>query len=111
MEKHKLKIRITVNDAVAMGPGKFELLQLIQHTGSITEAAKRMNMSYKRAWDLVKEMNRLFKEPLVATTAGGWRGGGSCVSAHGMMVIKCYLKLIQNVEHDDQFKKLKTLLH
>ena len=61
----QLKLRILFDDAM-LGPGKADLLHLIQQTGSISAAGKSMNMSYKRAWMLVEEMNAAFHEPLVS---------------------------------------------
>ncbi|GAB3641843.1 winged helix-turn-helix domain-containing protein [Spirosoma arcticum] len=66
-----------------MGVGRMELLQHIQHTGSINQAAKAMRMSYKRAWELVHSMNTLADAPLVVTQTGGEKGGGAIVTAEG----------------------------
>src|SRR5262245_5104536 len=59
------RLRVLCGEDVALGPGKVDLLVLIDQTGSIREAAERMGMSYMRAWKLVKTMNACFKEPLV----------------------------------------------
>jgi iron(III) transport system substrate-binding protein len=64
---------------VALGPGKAELLELVQKHGSITKAARQMNMSYMRAWTLIQLMNRCFKSPVVVTQHGGARGGGGAI--------------------------------
>ena len=74
MNKIKTKIQIFNESNSAFGPGKAELLLAISNNGSISSAAKSMNMSYKRAWDLVNEMNMGFKEDLVATKIGGSHG-------------------------------------
>ena len=66
-----------------MGIGRLELLQHIQRTGSINQAAKAMRMSYKRAWELVRSMNTLADAPLVATQTGGGKGGGAVVTSEG----------------------------
>ena len=55
--KLKLQLRILLNQDIAFGPGKAELLEEIRRTGSISQAAKSMNMSYRRAWQLVETMN------------------------------------------------------
>ncbi|HQV26197.1 MAG TPA: LysR family transcriptional regulator, partial [Acinetobacter sp.] len=57
----KLHIRILLEDEIAFGPGKADLLEAIQRTGSISQAAKSMNMSYRRAWQLVETMNQSFQ--------------------------------------------------
>lgn len=80
MSKAKLQIRprlrVMVGRNIALGPGKVQLLELLQKTGSITRAAREMDMSYMRAWTLIRTMNRCFKEPIVVSTHGGAHGGG-----------------------------------
>lgn len=66
-----------------MGVGRLELLDHIQQTGSINQAAKAMRMSYKRAWELVHSMNTQADQPLVITQTGGSAGGGAIVTEEG----------------------------
>jgi molybdate transport system regulatory protein len=94
MSTYKLKIRIDVGKTTAMGPGKAELLELIRETGSISAAAKRMRMSYRRAWELVGVMNGCFDEPLVTTSAGGSHGGGAEVTEFGLSILHTYHQLV-----------------
>jgi molybdate transport system regulatory protein len=72
-----LRFRIVLTRGVALGPGKADLLGAIADTNSITAAASRFGMSYKRGWSLVRELNRAFAGPLVETAKGGSGGGGS----------------------------------
>ncbi len=67
----KLQIRILLEQNIAFGPGKADLLEAIERTGSISQAAKSMNMSYRRAWQLVDTMNQCFETALVETQTGG----------------------------------------
>ena len=76
--------------AVALGPGKADLLQAVAESGSISAAARAMGMSYRRAWTLVEAMNRDFREPLVATSAGGSGGGGARVTPAGREALGRY---------------------
>ena len=76
-----------------MGPGKAELLRNIAETHSITESAARMNMSYMRAWTLIKTMNGKFREPLVLATRGGARRGGAELTRTGQRVMELYATL------------------
>ena len=71
-----LRFRIVLKPGVAIGPGKADLLQAIDESESLTVAAKRCAMSYKRCWVLVQEMNAAFATPLVETAKGGTGGGG-----------------------------------
>ena len=91
---HTLKIRIDLGRTTAIGPGKAELLALIIETGSISAAAKRMRMSYRRAWELVDTMNRCFDQPLVSTSTGGVQGGGAVVTPLGHAVLRDYLAIV-----------------
>ena len=79
----RLTVRLLRDEEVAMGPGKADLLDAIRVTGSISAAARAMNMSYRRAWLLVDVMNRSFKEPLVHSAVGGQKGGGAQVTEAG----------------------------
>jgi molybdate transport system regulatory protein len=82
-----LSLRINLDPEGRIGPGKIELLEQIAAFGSISAAARRMEMSYKRAWDLVEEMNRLFGKPVVAAQTGGRKGGGAELTAVGLAVV------------------------
>ena len=89
----QIRIRLMLGDTIALGPGKARLLQAVAETGSITAAAKAMGMSYRRAWMLIDDMNRCFKQPLVETAKGGARGGGASVSDFGRDVLGRYLAI------------------
>lgn len=73
-----------------IGPGKAHLLQLISETRSVSEAARRMGIGYKQAWQMVVEMNGVFHRPLVESISGGSRGGGSRLSAAGRKALALY---------------------
>lgn len=89
----KPQIRIMFRKAIAMGPGKADLLQAIDRTGSISAAARDLGMSYRRAWLLVDTMNQCFKAPVVETLTGGQRGGGARVTELGHDVLARYLAM------------------
>ena len=84
------QIRILFRKAIAMGPGKADLLRAIDETGSISAAARQMEMSYRRAWLLVDTMNQAFKSPVVVTLTGGKAGGGAAVTEFGKEVLRRY---------------------
>lgn len=102
----KLQIRILLEQNIAFGPGKADLLEAIERTGSISQAAKSMNMSYRRAWQLVDTMNQCFETALVETQTGGTHGGGAAVTALGQKVLQHYRQTENNarqaLEHDYQ---------
>jgi molybdate transport system regulatory protein len=87
------RIRILRGGDIALGPGKVELLTLIGQTGSINQAARRMDMSYMRAWSLVQTMNRCFKKPLVLVSRGGEGGGGAELTETGCKVLALYQQM------------------
>ncbi len=85
------RFRILCGTAIAFGPGKADLLEAIQQTGSITKASGQLGMSYMRAWTLIRTMNRNFHEPLVAAMRGGMRGGGgAALTKTGSQVLALY---------------------
>src|SRR5438105_5517842 len=89
----KALFRVYCGDEIALGPGKVELLGHIAKTGSISESARRMAMSYNRAWLLVRTMNRCFKEPLVLASRGGDKHGGAELTKSGRDVLRLYRQL------------------
>ena len=102
MNSTNIKIRIPLGKLSAMGPGKADLLDAIERTGSISAAGRDLGMSYKRAWDLVDTMNRCFREPLVRTATGGSHGGGAAVTEFGHQVLKKYRALVLKANHSVQ---------
>ncbi len=99
-----LKLRLHLGDAIALGPGKIELLDALQKTGSISAAARSMKMSYRRAWLLIDTMNQCFKTPLVSTATGGKGGGGAKLTDLGQAVLMQYQRMehtaLQSIEAD-----------
>ncbi|MBC8041077.1 MAG: LysR family transcriptional regulator [Opitutaceae bacterium] len=84
------KIRMNSSRRFAFGPGKADLLARIEATGSISEAAKTMVMSYMRAWQIVKSLDGAFAEPLVLKSRGGKAKGGATLSETGREVLRLY---------------------
>jgi molybdate transport system regulatory protein len=82
-----LSLRINLDPGGRLGPGKIDLLEQIAAFGSISAAARAMEMSYKRAWDLVEEMNGIFERPLVSAKTGGKHGGGAELTPAGLSVV------------------------
>ncbi|MFZ5574861.1 MAG: winged helix-turn-helix domain-containing protein [Pseudomonadota bacterium] len=84
------RLRILLGTEIAIGPGKADLLDAIARSGSISAAAREMNMSYRRAWLLVDTMNRCFRSPLVEAAKGGSGGGGARITELGLDVLARY---------------------
>jgi molybdate transport system regulatory protein len=108
----KLRMRVTVGDVIAVGPGKIELLEALDETGSITAAAKSLGMSYRRAWLLIDELNRALREPAVTTAAGGAKGGGSVLTESGQALVSLYREIEQQAlaASKPEIRKLLKLL-
>jgi molybdate transport system regulatory protein len=108
----KIQARLMLDDEIAFGPGKADLLIAIQSTGSISAAGKHLGMSYRRAWLLVDAMNRCFQQPLVETATGGTQGGGTRLTPLGLDVIARYQQLQQDIHAlgEKHFPELKPLL-
>ena len=77
----RLTIRLDFSGGRRLGAGKAALLEAIEKTGSISAAGRAHQMSYRRAWLLVDELNQLFAEPLVAAHHGGAKGGGASLTS------------------------------
>lgn len=87
------RLRVVVGNDIALGPGKAELLEEIQRTGSILLAAKSMGLSYMRAWMMLKTMQRCFRQPLIQVTRGGRQGGGTLLTPFGEKALRHYRDL------------------
>jgi len=91
----RLSIRIDLPGGVRVGPGKIALLEAVAATGSISAAGRALRMSYKRAWDLIEQLNRDFGRKLVAAAPGGAGGGGATLTADGQALIGYYRDIEQ----------------
>jgi molybdate transport system regulatory protein len=89
----KPRLRVVCGKDIALGPGKAELLEVLIQTGSLNEAARRLDMSYMRAWTLVKTMNECFRQPVAVAERGGRKGGGMKVTATGRRVLALYREM------------------
>ena len=110
----KAGVRFHIRDrrsttGLAIGPGKVALLEAIEETGSITSAAKKLRMSYRRAWLLVAETNRCVVRPAVETAAGGPKGGGAMLTPVGIELVRRYRALELKTEAAVA-RKLKSIL-
>lgn len=85
-----ISLRIDIQADGRIGPGKVELLEQIAAHGSISAGARQMGMSYKHAWLLIEDMNRLFRKPVVTGRKGGPRGGGSELTPVGLAIVTRY---------------------
>src|SRR3954452_11382785 len=97
MQKSKplpsLSVRIDLDREGRIGPGKIQLLENIHKNGSISAAGRAMDMSYKRAWDLVDEINRICRQAAVERQTGGKNGGGAVLTAFGISLVSRYRKI------------------
>jgi molybdate transport system regulatory protein len=101
----RFRMRIRSGDAVALGPGKVELLEAVREQGSISAAARSLGMSYRRAWLLIDELNRSLKAPATHSEQGGQSGGGCTLTEVGETIIRLY----RNVELEAQRSCAKQL--
>ena len=88
-----LSVRIDLDTEGRIGPGKIQLLEKIREFGSISAAGRAMDMSYKRAWDLVDEINRICRQPAVERQTGGKNGGGAALTPFGQSLVARYRKI------------------
>ena len=108
----RFRVRITAGDVIAVGPGKIDLLEAIAETGSITAAAKHLDMSYRRAWLLLDELNHALRKPAVDSAKGGAHGGGSVITAAGRELITLYRRIeatAARAAQDDMAKLLAMI--
>jgi molybdate transport system regulatory protein len=104
----KLKAQLYCGDQIAMGPGKANLLDAINRTGSISAAGRELGMSYRRSWMLVDTMNKSWREPLVTTVVGG--RSGATLSNLGHEILTAYRSLEHELENVASSAAAKRLL-
>ncbi|HSD07237.1 winged helix-turn-helix domain-containing protein [Flavobacterium sp.] len=98
-KKYKIEVRIWIEESEGpfLGIGKIWLLENIQKTGSITNAAKEMKMAYRQAWQLVQEMNQRAETPLVEKLLGGKGGGGARLTEAGKNAIATFYEIEKRI--------------
>jgi molybdate transport system regulatory protein len=90
MNDLEIRLRIDLAPGRALGPGKIALLEALDRTGSLAQAARELGMSYRRAWLLIQSVNALTDHPAVTATKGGSGGGGAVLTAHGRAMISAF---------------------
>ena len=103
------RVWIDGKEGTFIGYGRVVLLERIAEHGSITKAARSMEMSYRHAWDLVDSMNRQTKTPFVELATGGKGGGGAQVTEAGKKAIKVFRQFHKDLQTflEREEKKLK----
>jgi molybdate transport system regulatory protein len=96
--KQMIRFRVDFTAACSLGPGKIDLLESIQRTGSLRQAAQGLGMSYRRAWLLLDGLNHSFSEPAATASVGGQGGGGVTLTPFGLEIIRCYRAAAQALE-------------
>jgi molybdate transport system regulatory protein len=93
------RVWVQVGGVVGLTEAGADLLAQIDALGSLSEAARRLRFSYRRAWVLLDGMNRSWPRPLVDTKIGGRRGGGAQLTEAGHAVLGAYRDLQVQLEH------------
>jgi molybdate transport system regulatory protein len=110
---YKIKSRIWIESEnnVLLGEGRVHLLKAIQKKGSLSQAAKSLNISYKKAWQLLDSVNKSAKEPVTINSVGGKGGGGAKLTDYGKSLIKAFDEINKNCWTflDKQLEKIENL--
>ncbi len=88
-----VRVRIDFDSGYSIGAGKVALLERIGVCGSLSQAARQLGLSYRRAWDLLDDLNHAFAEPVATTAIGGAHGGGAQVTSFGRELIARYRRV------------------
>ncbi|WP_421812071.1 winged helix-turn-helix domain-containing protein [Flagellimonas sp.] len=103
----KLRCWIDIDGRKFFGPGRAQLLMMIDKNGSLSKAAKEMGMSYRKAWSMVEDMNHRGQQPYVELHKGGAQGGGAELTEAGKKVLSAFIKMNTKInetleEHTDE---------
>ena len=93
-----VRFRVDFGRDGAVGPGKIALLEQIATGGSLSQAARALGMSYRRAWQLLESLNGCFIEPVAVTARGGRGGGGATLTLFGRQLIRIYWKFDAEIQ-------------
>jgi molybdate transport system regulatory protein len=104
----RLTVRVVLANGAILSPTKIALLEAIEAKGSITAAARSLQISYRHAWLLVQSINDMLRGPAVVTETGGTKGGGAKLSVAGKQVVAIY-HAIQSKAHTASFRELHAL--
>ncbi len=110
LKKYTVRVRVWIDEERGpyLGIGRVILLEKIKETGSITNAAKSIKMSYRQAWQLVEDMNKRANEPLVEKILGGRKGSGAVLTKAGEEAINKFYKLEKEIQSFVSKKADKT---
>jgi molybdate transport system regulatory protein len=113
MASPRVTIRLDFETCNSIGPGKIALLEKMRDSGSLSQAARELGMSYRRGWQLLASLNQSFKEPLVETAVGGSGGGGSTLTPLGESMIRAYRTFEKeaNRRAERQFRRFVSALN
>lgn len=98
MHAPAVRFRVDFGRDEAIGPGKIDLLEHIDASGSLSQAARELGMSYRRAWQLLASLNGCFRERVATTAKGGRGGGGATITPFGRELIRAYRKFDAEVQ-------------
>jgi molybdate transport system regulatory protein len=104
----RLRLHVHLGDEHSLGPGKVQLLETVRELGSITAAARSMGMAYRHAWDLIHDLERCFRRPVVETASGGRAGGGARLTPFGAEVIRRF-RAMERAANAGMAKELRAL--
>lgn len=95
-----IRLRIDVSSTASVGPGKVALLEHIDRVGSLSQAARELGLSYRRAWLLLDDLNHSFAEPVASASVGGVGGGGVQLTTFAKELIRAYREVEQIALHE-----------
>jgi len=98
MQAPAVRFRVDFGRDGAVGPGKIALLEHIGTGGSLSQAARELGMSYRRAWQLLESLNSCFRERVVQSAKGGRGGGGARLTPFGRLLIRVYREFDAEVQ-------------
>ena len=105
----KSRIWVETDEGVFLGNGRVRLLKAVDETGSLNKAAKKLNMSYKKAWNLIDSVNKKSDKEVVTKSVGGVDGGGAVLTEYGKSLIHQFENLnhqiIEFIDQNPAFKE------
>lgn len=104
----RIRLHVHLGGGHSLGPGKVQLLEKIRELGSISAAARSMRMGYRHAWDLIDDLHRSFRRPVLEAESGGRAGGGARLTPFGEELIRRF-RAMERAAQGAMAKEFRTL--
>ncbi|WDP92273.1 MAG: LysR family transcriptional regulator [Desulfobacter sp.] len=100
----RLKVWLEIDGHPVIGEGRLAMLAAIDEKGSIIDAARQLDISYRRIRGAISDMEASMGTCLVKTHRGGVQGGGAKLTPHARALVQKYMKVVREFSVNGEFR-------